>query len=126
MPKLAKIDQVGYHYFHVFKNESGQIQAETTAKDYFQLGIATPVNPIPPQGYVWWYSYEDVKFNTPNGKLPDETYGEVASRNGHPSYKIVKLTGKIQCSVSNEDIVANELTIDGLAKVEKISASQII
>lgn len=109
---LTKVNHIGYLYFHKFKMDDGSIkEVKATKEDYQQLGRINPQNPYIVGG-VWLNSYECLNFDTPDGTIGDNQYADIEGR-----YKFVRVGNKV-LSAKNNEIVDNELTSDGLKRVQ--------
>ena len=119
MPKLTKVNQIGFMYFHQFKYPDGStVREKTTAEDYAQLARKNPSNPTK-SGARWELSFEHLKFDTPDGFLPDNSYAEgIVARSGK-LYKVGKLPGFKMKTMKNEDIAVDG-TVVNLKRLESL------
>src|SRR3990167_10880203 len=110
MNPLVKVNWIGYAYFHVFRFQDGSLgQKETTEKDYKQL--ATPKHRYPSYpGAKWQCSFECLKFDAPDGFLPDNCYAGVISKSGK-SYQVIKLPGFEMQSLYRNEIDSNGILL---------------
>ena len=102
--ELTKLNIVGEWFYHTFEDSEGNlIQEETTEEDYRQLATPEHIDPKK-DGYKWKYSYSDYKYDSPSGKMEDNTYAD----NGE-HYRVVT-NGIQECALPKSEIVMNKIS----------------
>lgn len=75
---IAKGDGPGAYYAHIFRHieDDTMLVVETTMEEYKGLAVDGVPSEIP-AGYKWHCSFSDNRYDTPSGRLEEETFAEI-------------------------------------------------
>ena len=106
---MIKRNVIGKQWFHVFDKDGVRVDVSCTEQEYKDL--AKDITPIL-DGGAWKFSFECLKFDTPNGFIGENEYAD-DPENGR---RIVCLQKGKSLSVDSSMVVNDELTPEGLSK----------
>jgi len=108
---LTQVAKVGERCFHYFKDSlSGEVvRVPCTDQEYDALALPNAPQPQHKDGFTWVHSCREIKYDTPDGDLPEDAYFTLES-----GKHIVRLAGKKPFELVEakaDDIVGNQADI---------------